>query len=53
MVNIDNKLKEVKELIDSGDYFVINRPRQYGKTTLLSQITKTFKEKYLVIRTSF
>jgi hypothetical protein len=53
MVNIDKKLKEVEELIDRGDYFVINRPRQYGKTTLLSQITKTLKEKYLVIRTSF
>ncbi|WP_297417873.1 AAA-like domain-containing protein [Clostridium sp.] len=53
MVNIDNKIKKVQNLIDRGDYFVINRPRQYGKTTLLSQITKVFKEKYLAIRMSF
>lgn len=53
MVNMDNKIKKIETLIDRGDYFVINRPRQYGKTTLLSQITKVFKEKYLIIRTSF
>jgi len=52
-VDISNKLTQVERLIDQGDYFVINRPRQYGKTTLLSQIAKRFKEKYLVIRTSF
>lgn len=53
MVSIENKLKEVETLIDQGDYFVINRPRQYGKTTLLSQITKKCNDKYLIIRTSF
>lgn len=53
MVNIENKLKEAENLINQGDYFVINRPRQYGKTTLLSQITKIFKDEYLIIRTSF
>ena len=53
MVNINEKLKNVEELIARGDYFVINRPRQYGKTTLLSQITRVFKEKYLIIRISF
>lgn len=53
MVNIENKLRAVEKLIDRGDYFLINRPRQYGKTTLLSQITKSFKDNYLIIRTSF
>lgn len=53
MVNIDNKLKKVEKFIDNGDYFVINRPRQYGKTTLLSQISKKLNEKYLIIRISF
>jgi len=36
MVNIDNKLREIKKLIDRENYFVINRPRQYGKTTTLN-----------------
>lgn len=53
MVNISHKLLAVERLIDDGDYFVINRPRQYGKTTLLSQITKKLSDKYLIIRTSF
>lgn len=53
MVNIASKLRAVEKLIDRGDYFLINRPRQYGKTTLISQITKSFKDKYLIIRTSF
>ena len=35
MVNIDNKLAEIKEMVDRGDYFTINRARQYGKTTTL------------------
>ena len=35
MVNIDSRLKKIKELIDKGEYFAINRARQYGKTTTL------------------
>lgn len=33
MVNIDSKLAEIKQLVDEKKYFVINRARQYGKTT--------------------
>ncbi|MEG0397437.1 MAG: AAA family ATPase, partial [Oscillospiraceae bacterium] len=40
MVNIDNKLEQIEKLIDNGDYFIINRPRQYGKTTTLSQLSQ-------------
>ena len=29
------KLDKVMEMVESGDYFTINRPRQYGKTTTL------------------
>ncbi|MCY6354993.1 AAA family ATPase [Clostridium sp. ZS2-4] len=53
MVDISNKLEQIKELIDNEFYFTINRPRQYGKTTTLSQIKKILKEKYLVINISF
>lgn len=35
MVDISNKLENVIELINKGKYFVINKPRQYGKTTTL------------------
>lgn len=53
MVNIDKKLSKIEKMVDRGDYFVINRPRQYGKTTLLSQLSKSINNTYLVIRTSF
>jgi len=36
MLNISNKLKQIKELIDNEFYFTINRPRQYGKTIISS-----------------
>ncbi|MCI6580493.1 MAG: ATP-binding protein, partial [Oscillospiraceae bacterium] len=33
MVNPDSRLKKIKEMVDAGKYFTINRGRQYGKTT--------------------
>lgn len=53
MVNIDNKLKSIKKLIDRESYFVINRPRQYGKTTTLNMLKKQLSSEYLVISMSF
>lgn len=53
MVNIESKLKEIKMLVDRNDYFVINRPRQYGKTTTMFMLEKSIKDKYLVISISF
>ena len=35
MVNIENRLKKIKKLVDDESYFVINKARQYGKTTTL------------------
>ena len=33
MVDIGDKLEKIKAMVDYGDYFTINRARQYGKTT--------------------
>ena len=30
-------------MIDLGDYFVINRPRQYGKTTTLDTLNEQLR----------
>lgn len=36
MVNLDDRLEQIKErYVERGSYFVINRGRQYGKTTTL------------------
>ncbi|MBW6410730.1 AAA-like domain-containing protein [Clostridium weizhouense] len=53
MVDITKKLKEIRELIDNEFYFTINKPRQYGKTTTLSELEKLLSEEYLVISISF
>lgn len=35
MVDISDRLEQIKKMIDDGKYFTINRARQYGKTTTL------------------
>ena len=48
MVNIDSKLAQIKQLVDEKKYFVINRARQYGKTTTLNMLVKYLAEKQLL-----
>ncbi len=44
MVDIGNTLKEIVELVNEGDYFPINRARQYGKTTTSEGFCHAFME---------
>lgn len=53
MVDTEKRFKAVESLIDAGEYFTINRARQYGKTTLLQTIRRRLSGRYLVIKTSF
>lgn len=54
MVNLDGRLRQIKEfLVDRGKYFVINRGRQYGKTTMLRALADYLKEDYTVISLDF
>jgi len=53
MADITDKLNAVRKMIDYGDYFTINRARQYGKTTMLQAIERTCSITYLVLRISF
>ena len=53
MVDLSERVKEIKKLIDNGRYFTINRARQYGKTTTLSALITAIKYQYVVISTSF
>ncbi|MCL2321338.1 MAG: AAA-like domain-containing protein, partial [Oscillospiraceae bacterium] len=53
MVNINDNLKVMAELVKNGEYFVINRPRQYGKTTTLSCLRRLLKDEYIVISINF
>lgn len=53
MVDLGERLKEIKVLVDKGEYFVINRARQYGKTTTLWALNKYLQDEYAVIFLSF
>ncbi|MGL5066207.1 MAG: AAA family ATPase [Sarcina sp.] len=53
MVDISHKIEQIEEIIENEFYFVINRPRQYGKTTTLFELYKKLKSNYEVIRMSF
>lgn len=53
MVNLDKRLKEIRELIDDGAYFTINRARQYGKTTLLAALAKSLSGDYVIVSVDF
>lgn len=53
MVNLDSRLAEIKKMVDAGKYFVINRGRQYGKTTTLKALEQYLSEQYIVIRMDF
>lgn len=53
MVNSARMLRQAEDLIDMGEYFTINRARQYGKTTMLDIIWRQMSDRYLVIPMSF
>lgn len=53
MVDITKRVDEIEELVNSEFYFVINRPRQFGKTTTLSALYRRLKDENLVIKISF
>lgn len=54
MVCLDDRLEEIKEkFVDRKKYFVINRGRQYGKTTTLMALTEYLKPNYIVIFLDF
>jgi hypothetical protein len=53
MVDLSGRLTQIKAMVDKGDYFTINRGRQYGKTTTLRELQKRLKADYVCIRLSF
>ncbi len=48
MVDISNKINQIAAMVERGDYFTINRARQYGKTTTLISFGFLKREGYLL-----
>lgn len=46
-------VEKIKKMIDAGQYFTINRARQYGKTTTLRALAKYLIQDYVVVSLDF
>jgi hypothetical protein len=53
MADLTAKTAATLQMVEDGDYFIINRPRQYGKTTMLNTIADALAEDYIVFNISF
>jgi len=53
MVDISDRVREIKKLVDGKKYFTVNRARQYGKTTTLTALDKYLSDEYDVISLDF
>ena len=55
MADVSKQLAQTYQMIEAGKYFIINRPRQYGKTTTLYTMAERLTQSgnYLVFNMSF
>ena len=53
MVDITERLEIIRKMVANGEYFCINRGRQYGKTTTLEAISNHFSDEYCIFQISF
>ena len=53
MADLAERLEKIKLMVDEGEYFVINRARQYGKTTTLMALRQFLEKDYIVVSMDF
>lgn len=53
MADMTRRIRQIRNLVDTGAYFTINRARQYGKTTTLAALDKGLSGDYFVIWLDF
>ena len=54
MVPLDDRLSKIRQrYVERGSYFVINRGRQYGKTTTLRALAEYLRSDYIVLSIDF
>ena len=55
MADVSKKFAETFKMVERGKYFIINRPRQYGKTTMLYTLATALRKtgNYIVFNISF
>lgn len=53
MVDLSERVSEIKRMVDAGAYFSINRARQYGKTTTITALKIELVKDYTVLSLDF
>lgn len=53
MIDLASRLEEIRDMVDAGEYFTINRARQYGKTTTLRALAGYLKKDYVIVSLDF
>ncbi len=53
MVDLRDRVTQIRRMVDAGQYFTINRARQFGKTTMLRALADELQDDYVVIRLDF
>ena len=53
MVDLTERVAQIRAMVDDGKYFCINRARQYGKTTTLNALRKDLSDRNTVISLDF
>lgn len=54
MVSLDDRLRIIRRrFVERGSYFVINRGRQYGKTTTLRALAEYLRDEYITVFLDF
>ena len=53
MVDLSERVAEIRKMVDAGNYFMISRARQYGKTTTLTALKKSLEKDCTVVFLDF
>ena len=53
MVDLSERVAEIKKMVDAGEYFTINRARQYGKTTTIGALEAELEDRYTILSLDF
>lgn len=53
MVDLKERLEQIRDLVNDGAYFTINCARQYGKTTTLAALARLLSKDILVVSLDF
>ena len=53
MVDISGRVAQIRVMVERGDYFCINRARQYGKTTTLAALERALSGDFAVASLDF